>query len=931
MTGRVNYKVCLILPLIASAFLISVPIAFADPNLISWWKFDEGSGNTVYDSAGSNSGTINGATWFNDPCRGMCLGFDGIGDRVIVADKDNLEQQEFTLSFWARLNIPSGPRQGGIAKGNIFGTAAAYSYKIDFDSGYAWPAVTNTSDTAFSTSGPIGDDGWHLWSMTVGSGTLALYKDGAFVNSIGFAGTIDYEKSYNDFVIGAKTNGSYAFYGEIDDVRFYDRALTSEEIQQFYAEVFGGRAYGPSPYDGATAVADDKILGWSPGKDAASHHVYLGTSYNNVNNADTSSPEYKGNFDVNTFNPHWLKLGETYYWRIDEVSNPDVWKGDVWSFTVDKYPTFRSFSGACRHTRDPLPPLYDNALGWGRQDIPWSELEPTRNNWDQVVLDSFGNLVLAYNAKDGHLLPILDYGTDWAGGYRFIDTAHIPDWQNYVARVVDFLRKPPYNVEYFQIWNEPDIDMFWSGDIDTFMTNVHLPASEVIHNLGCKVVFGGWSWVGVPSNIVDLLDRHNAWDSIDVLDTHYRNIGDLQYLRDEAAARGYYNMPVWETEVGYMTDLHFISDFYPRMFYWALTHNADADPDMYKIFYYREESSDTPGTEGYHKTLYSGSNPWHLGESLQTLADLFDDGIVSDYQGVANNRSLTPQQSLYSSSIESFKLDDRVVTAIHLMYYDLANPNTDTIVLTYPDLRQAGDVNSIKRVDVAGYETDLNASYGVNGLTVTVPVANDPCSPVQSWGLDGSIYNFYVVINEFNPFEINFTVTNKRRVGRTLFEYDCVVTLTNISSYPMRNVQLGIVRTPENMYLIDPTVTFGDIEIRPGQSVTSSDTCTFQVDRSQSTDPVEIIWNSTFEIVGGSPGAQNTVSGACILQLENVPGDITGNGKVDFDDLKILTDQWLQPPGTPSADIAPPPDGDNIVNFLDFALLADNWLQDSGE
>ena len=59
----------------------------------------------------------------------------------------------------------------------------------------------------------------------------------------------------------------------------------------------------------------------------------------------------------------------------------------------------------------------------------------------------------------------------------------------------------------------------------------------------------------------------------------------------------------------------------------------------------------------------------------------------------------------------------------------------------------------------------------------------------------------------------------------------------------------------------------------------------------------------------------------------SIAGDITGNGIVDFEDLAILADQWLQPPGIPSADIAPSPNGDGIVNFLDFAVLAGHWLE----
>jgi len=54
--------------------------------------------------------------------------------------------------------------------------------------------------------------------------------------------------------------------------------------------------------------------------------------------------------------------------------------------------------------------------------------------------------------------------------------------------------------------------------------------------------------------------------------------------------------------------------------------------------------------------------------------------------------------------------------------------------------------------------------------------------------------------------------------------------------------------------------------------------------------------------------------------------DLDGMGDVSFGDLSILVSQWLQAPGTPSADIAPGP-GDGIVNFLDLAVLADHWME----
>ncbi len=55
-------------------------------------------------------------------------------------------------------------------------------------------------------------------------------------------------------------------------------------------------------------------------------------------------------------------------------------------------------------------------------------------------------------------------------------------------------------------------------------------------------------------------------------------------------------------------------------------------------------------------------------------------------------------------------------------------------------------------------------------------------------------------------------------------------------------------------------------------------------------------------------------------------GDITGDGKVNFDDIEAIAGQWLQTPGIPSADIAPCNEGDGIVNVLDFSVVAEHWL-----
>jgi len=97
-------------------------------------------------------------------------------------------------------------------------------------------------------------------------------------------------------------------------------------------------------------------------------------------------------------------------------------------------------------------------------------------------------------------------------------------------------------------------------------------------------------------------------------------------------------------------------------------------------------------------------------------------------------------------------------------------------------------------------------------------------------------------MGEPNSFAVEFVVVNKRRVNRTVFEYECEVILTNLSPATFENVQLAMVSWPDNMTIIDPHVTFGDARIGPGESDASIDTCTFTVDRSEPINPLEVIW-----------------------------------------------------------------------------------------
>ncbi len=61
------------------------------------------------------------------------------------------------------------------------------------------------------------------------------------------------------------------------------------------------------------------------------------------------------------------------------------------------------------------------------------------------------------------------------------------------------------------------------------------------------------------------------------------------------------------------------------------------------------------------------------------------------------------------------------------------------------------------------------------------------------------------------------------------------------------------------------------------------------------------------------------------IEIGPAYSDLNDDCKLDFRDYAILASQWLEGPGAPSADIAPPPGGDGIVDVNDLELLTEGW------
>jgi len=81
------------------------------------------------------------------------------------------------------------------------------------------------------------------------------------------------------------------YKGAIDDLAIFSRALTQEEVQAVMLGL-GSRGIAMSPYpeDVASDVPYDATLSWTAGEFAATHDVYFGTAFEDVNSASRANP-----------------------------------------------------------------------------------------------------------------------------------------------------------------------------------------------------------------------------------------------------------------------------------------------------------------------------------------------------------------------------------------------------------------------------------------------------------------------------------------------------------------------------------------------------------------------------------------------------------------------------------------------------------------
>jgi len=210
--------------------------------LVAAYGFNEASGSTTMDASGNNNtGTLGGGVVRTASGRfGSSLSFNG--DYVTVANAASLNlTTTMTLEAWV---YPTGTgdygtvvmkEQPGAYVYALYGSAPSTpSAEFNVGKGQSGQRITSSPSSLVLNT-------WTHLATTFDGSIVRVYVNGTQVASQAFTGRIT-TSSGALRIGGSRVRGEY-FTGQIDEVRVYDRALSSREVQSDMTTAIGGQPH----------------------------------------------------------------------------------------------------------------------------------------------------------------------------------------------------------------------------------------------------------------------------------------------------------------------------------------------------------------------------------------------------------------------------------------------------------------------------------------------------------------------------------------------------------------------------------------------------------------------------------------------------------------------------------------------------------------
>ena len=199
--------------------------------LVGHWTFDgKNMISNVADSSGSgNNGLMSGFTSTSSavtPGRvGQGLRFDGVDDKITTAS-EFLSTNPLTVTAWIKVSGLGGLSAGRIVDNGTFTVRLDSSNRI---------AVTNDSSlVAYSANNAFTFGTWvFVTAIRNSSNQCTIYINGQISSTADQnCGTVT--AGSTNVIIGNRNSGGRTFNGVIDDIRIYNKVLTSSDILKIY-------------------------------------------------------------------------------------------------------------------------------------------------------------------------------------------------------------------------------------------------------------------------------------------------------------------------------------------------------------------------------------------------------------------------------------------------------------------------------------------------------------------------------------------------------------------------------------------------------------------------------------------------------------------------------------------------------------------------
>jgi hypothetical protein len=235
--------------------------------LLAYWSFDQVSGSTVADDSGNgHNGSNQGASPISNGMFGGAMHFDGVNDYISVPSFD-IPSSGLSISAWIRsnrfANDPACTFQDCriVSKGTSTASQDHYWMLSTYPTGnnnvtLRFRLKTNgqTDTLVANASGNLSENQWiHVVAVYDGA-QMRLYKNTVAAGSLFKSGPVN-NNSNVPINIGRNPDGYGEWSGEIDELRIYDRALTTAEITSLFNGVTPPDPQ-PDPQPDPVAITD---------------------------------------------------------------------------------------------------------------------------------------------------------------------------------------------------------------------------------------------------------------------------------------------------------------------------------------------------------------------------------------------------------------------------------------------------------------------------------------------------------------------------------------------------------------------------------------------------------------------------------------------------------------------------------------------------